>query len=128
MKSAVYIFLVFILMFSHINKLWVLTDFAINQDYISKTFCVNKDKPMLNCNGKCYLAQKLKEQAEKEKKQIPQVLKEKSNVVYIYNYNAANVAYPVTTDSSNKSSIFYAGHISSKHLERIFRPPKESLT
>ncbi|QTE21261.1 hypothetical protein [Polaribacter cellanae] len=31
----------------------------MNIDYIIETYCVNKDKPALQCNGKCHLAKKI---------------------------------------------------------------------
>lgn len=34
--------------------------YGLNIDYIIETYCVNKDKPELNCNGKCHLMQQLK--------------------------------------------------------------------
>ena len=36
-------------------------EYAFNYDYISTVLCVNKEKPKLNCNGKCYLAKMLAE-------------------------------------------------------------------
>lgn len=39
--------------------------YELNKAYIVDTFCVNKDKPMMNCDGKCYLAQQMKEAKEK---------------------------------------------------------------
>ena len=36
-----------------------LIDYHYNIAYIIENFCVNKEKPQLNCDGKCYLAQKL---------------------------------------------------------------------
>lgn len=39
-------------------------EYAINYDYISKVLCINKDKPELNCNGKCHLMQELEKQKE----------------------------------------------------------------
>lgn len=41
-------------------------DYLINYDYISKVLCINKDKPKLNCNGKCYLMRQLKKQQDSE--------------------------------------------------------------
>lgn len=38
----------------------------INKDYITKTFCENKAKPKLKCNGKCHLRKQLKEQDKQE--------------------------------------------------------------
>lgn len=33
--------------------------FELNIDYIIETYCVNKEKPQLQCNGKCHLAKQL---------------------------------------------------------------------
>lgn len=33
--------------------------FELNLDYIIKTYCINEDKPELNCNGKCHLVEQL---------------------------------------------------------------------
>ena len=34
--------------------------YQLNIDYIIETYCVNKEKPKLQCNGKCYLSKQLK--------------------------------------------------------------------
>ncbi|MFD0992726.1 hypothetical protein [Tenacibaculum geojense] len=39
-------------------------EYAINYDYIAKVLCINKDKPEMQCNGKCQLMQKLEQQQE----------------------------------------------------------------
>ena len=33
--------------------------FELNKEYIIKTYCVNKNKPKLHCNGKCHLSKQL---------------------------------------------------------------------
>lgn len=33
--------------------------YQLNIDYIIETYCINKDKPELQCNGKCHLSQQL---------------------------------------------------------------------
>ncbi len=33
--------------------------YQLNIDYIIETYCVNTDKPELQCNGKCHLAKQL---------------------------------------------------------------------
>lgn len=59
----------------NISRLLITAAFELNQQYIAEYFCVNKDKPMLHCDGKCYLARKLKEAEEKEKKSEKESLK-----------------------------------------------------
>lgn len=34
--------------------------YELNIDYITEKFCENKDKPQLQCNGKCHLAKELR--------------------------------------------------------------------
>jgi hypothetical protein len=47
----------------------VYAGFEVNSKYIAETLCVNKSRPWMHCNGKCYLMNKLKQAEEKEKKQ-----------------------------------------------------------
>lgn len=43
-------------------------DYQLHKERITRLFCVNKDKPKLQCNGKCHLAKKLRKAAETESK------------------------------------------------------------
>ena len=43
-------------------------DYQVRKDYIAEYLCVNKSKPLLNCNGKCFLAKKLNKANEERKK------------------------------------------------------------
>jgi len=48
-------------------KAGLFINYQINKAEITRKYCENKAKPMLNCNGKCYLAKQLaKEQAKEE--------------------------------------------------------------
>ena len=43
-----------------LKPLFPLVDYALNKEYIAKNLCENRDKPKLNCNGKCHLMKQLK--------------------------------------------------------------------
>lgn len=45
-------------------------DYNVRKDYIASVLCVNRDKPILKCDGKCYLAKKLKAEREKSDPEI----------------------------------------------------------
>jgi hypothetical protein len=45
--------------------------FYKNQVELAAKYCVNKKKPMLHCDGKCYLAKQLKKLEQEEKKNQP---------------------------------------------------------
>ena len=60
MKSAVALLLFLAMQLPLMNQWGAVAYYRVNQDYIAKNLCENRDKPMLNCNGQCYLAKKLK--------------------------------------------------------------------
>lgn len=41
-------------------------EYVLNQDYIAEFLCINKDKPKLQCNGKCHLVKEIKKQKEND--------------------------------------------------------------
>ncbi|WP_276090199.1 hypothetical protein [Pedobacter sp. JY14-1] len=57
------------MLLANFSGLWVFLGFEVNQRYIVRELCENRDKPELHCNGKCYLMKKLKQAQEKEQKQ-----------------------------------------------------------
>jgi hypothetical protein len=46
----------------------LVVDFTLHQATITARFCVNKARPQLHCDGKCYFAKQLKKQEERESK------------------------------------------------------------
>ena len=71
-------FIVYIWLFTTIlptfSQWGTMAYYQINKAYITRVLCENRDKPQLNCNGKCYLARKLKAQQEKEDQQTAQLV------------------------------------------------------
>lgn len=51
--------LLFSLVLRPIYNVGYLAYFELNIDYIVNTFCVNKEQPKLQCNGKCHLKKQL---------------------------------------------------------------------
>ncbi|MDC6404319.1 MULTISPECIES: hypothetical protein [Maribacter] len=95
-------------------------EYLYNQDYIAEVLCINKDKPMLNCDGKCYLAKMIKEQQkEKQHQDVPSVdLREYPiGFVDILEYGF------VTNINSKKTIISWKNLYQGKHNASIFHPP-----
>jgi hypothetical protein len=42
-------------------------EYVVNYEYISKVLCINKDKPKMQCNGKCHLMKELAKASDAEK-------------------------------------------------------------
>jgi hypothetical protein len=49
------------------SKAVIYVDFYANQDYIARTLCENRDKPMLHCCGRCQLRKRLARQDNQDK-------------------------------------------------------------
>lgn len=44
-----------------------ILEYLINYDYIVNELCENKEKPILTCNGKCYLGDQVEKQLDLDK-------------------------------------------------------------
>lgn len=95
--------------------------FFVNRSSIAKEKCINKEKPQLQCNGKCYLSKKLKETEEKKDENSSQQLKQWveagpciiPSINFILQYENENgISYSELTDAYSFS-----------HFAKIFHPP-----
>ncbi|MEM1134596.1 MAG: hypothetical protein AAGI07_02065 [Bacteroidota bacterium] len=59
----------------------------MNQDYIAKFLCEEKDEAITMCYGNCYLSKELKKTEEKEQNQLPSILKLKVEALFFYEQN-----------------------------------------
>jgi hypothetical protein len=66
MRSVLAYILLAAMMLPTLSPWGTVAYYQINKTYIARVLCENRDKPILNCNGKCFLAKKLKEQQEKK--------------------------------------------------------------
>lgn len=48
------------------SQLGVLAGYELNKHYIIEKFCVNRDKPEMHCDGKCYLKKKLQQDQQRK--------------------------------------------------------------
>ena len=69
LKRILSILLIFTIISVHFGRLFIFAGFELNQSYIAKALCINRDKPKLHCEGKCYLMKKLDEAEKKQQAQ-----------------------------------------------------------
>ncbi len=97
-----------------------LANYLINQDYIAEFLCINKDKPELECNGKCYLAKQLKEVSEEKEKNLPSIQMEE--------YPIGIIDFTVFLSEKPfieflKCNSHYFNNYKSSYLNQVFHPP-----
>jgi hypothetical protein len=68
-NKVIAILLLFLLNIPLFSKWSFVVYYQVNKSYIAKELCINKNRPMLHCDGKCFLAKKLKAEEKKNKKQ-----------------------------------------------------------
>ena len=68
MKSIFAYLLAGLVLLQTFSRELLVADFVLNRAAITQQFCVNKSRPMLHCDGKCYFAKQLKKQEERQSK------------------------------------------------------------
>ena len=69
LRSSTVFLLILSLLSANLSRYFVYVGFEFNKNYIAANLCENRDKPVMQCLGKCYLSKKLKQEAQKEKSQ-----------------------------------------------------------
>lgn len=100
---------------------FILINYQMNKDYISKNLCENKDKPMLHCNGKCHLRKQLAKEEKKENTPFSQNMKVKFEVQYI---SENSIAVVCSSEKVNKLNCDFSFFIPSSPTTFIFHPPQ----
>lgn len=124
MRSFIAYILLFSIMLPTLSPWGTIAYFKINRDYIAKVLCENRQRPELKCNGKCYLAKKLKEQEDKNDKETSERV---HNTPVIQLFAASVTSYifcAPATIRSPRQNFFYLLHFYSAPAAKLLRPPK----
>ena len=74
MRKAFSIILLLSLTFRPIVEFGTILYYELNIDYIIDKYCVNKERPWLKCDGKCYLMSQLKTDTTPETEETDGIL------------------------------------------------------
>ena len=98
-------------------------NFLLNRDFITKTFCINRDKPAMQCNGRCHLSKLIKKSKEQEKDTPNTVEEKRASLIFLLNFDQLVTCF--TDNHQKRQSVFsYKTIFSSAHLKQVFHPPK----
>ena len=123
MKSAFAYLLASLVLLQTFSRELVVADFYANRVAITQQFCVNKARPMLHCDGKCYFAKQLKQQQERESK-APNPLRERLEMLPQAPASLVPprpAAYPAVATRYHRAP---APNLPRLGLRAIFRPPQ----
>lgn len=119
LKATTVYFFVLLYAIAMLRPIAPFVEYAINYDYIAKVLCINKDKPELNCNGKCQLMMELEKQQDDDYKAL-RISMEEYPVGFVTILNLETSVY-LPEPSTNKFN--YKGNYTYLFDGTIFHPP-----
>jgi hypothetical protein len=108
------------------KPLFPFIDYALNKDYIAKNLCENRNKPKMNCNGKCHLMKQLKKAGSEESTPVNNSSQKNSSQeenithvagIFIFNFNQ-------TVSVKNIFSSHSQNYIPAPYSKGVFHPPQ----
>ena len=120
MKKAVLILALFLLL----KPIFPVIDYVVNYDYISKVLCINKERPKLNCNGKCYLMKELAKNSESENpvSNNKKIASQETVIVFCEEINTFTLT-PIYFQKNKRANSNYSNLYSCKISNAVFHPP-----
>ncbi|MBA9078026.1 hypothetical protein [Rufibacter quisquiliarum] len=125
MKRTVTILLLVVMLTQAFSRLFILLEYQANKDFITKFLCLNREKPQLQCNGKCYLMKKLRKAEQTENTSNQKRQKQKQEITLFYQSLAS---YPPAF--AHKGSAVPLAFLEGKpsgSLQAIFHPPQTAV-
>ncbi|AEV31525.1 hypothetical protein [Owenweeksia hongkongensis] len=115
-----------VLAFPWVSKVAITADFVIHQDYIAKNLCENRDKPEMECGGKCVLMQKLKltENEQDEPQQLPQITQMECFSFVVNDFTFQPIESLQADSSENLPAP--TNRVESMYTHDIFHPPRQA--
>ncbi|SFS70691.1 hypothetical protein [Lutibacter maritimus] len=124
MKNQVLgIFFYLLYLLAMVRPLVPIMEYYANYNYIATVLCENKDKPYLECNGKCYLQKQLKEvnhDNHEHKSTIPQINFDDYPVSPLDQYSYQLKDFKEV--SFEKS--YFGSYTSQDFFKSVFKPPQ----
>lgn len=120
MKKGILIIALLILL----KPIFPVLEYAVRYDYISKVLCINKDKPKLQCNGKCHLMKELAKASENDSpiSSNKKITSHEVEVLFFQEINPFNVL-PVYFQKTEKINSNYSNLYSHRISCAVFHPP-----
>ncbi|MGL2967202.1 hypothetical protein [Flavobacterium sp. XGLA_31] len=107
-----------------LKPVFPVIEYIVNYDYIAKVLCVNKDKPMMHCNGKCHLMKQLAKEAENEKPIVPNKKGSVQETEMVFCLYGPTFELPkIYFNSIPKINTYYADFYDYAATLSVFHPP-----
>jgi len=123
-KRYLAILLILSLTASSFQRYIVYAGFEVNKSYIAKTLCVNRARPWMNCNGRCYFMRKIKAVEENEKKQAEKDNLNRFEISFFQAGFKFDFRQKYTESKTLPRQVAIRVAYTAPHLQSLFRPPQ----
>lgn len=100
-----------------------LLEYAVDYDYISKVLCINKEKPELQCNGKCHLMTQLAEEVPDSENTQALPIEFSVQLVFLENEFRFSIPEDFEHVVTSQQNIFIDQFYSYDFYEELIKPP-----
>ncbi|EJL76203.1 hypothetical protein [Chryseobacterium populi] len=114
---------IFLTFYMVVRPLIPMMEYVADYDYIANVLCINKSRPELHCNGKCYLGKELAKTNDTGSSPLNKTKNSGQKILDIY-------ILPEITEIQNAKDLLFLNFIfiyktdySFLFLKHIFRPP-----
>jgi len=123
MKNMLVISLATLILATAMKDLTMFAFFKINQTDIIERACINKEKPMVMCHGKCFFQKKIVEINDTESSQpLAQKVNKPSSLTMFL--TTIPIIHFTELKVHTQSSFFYEELYAQSFLSTLFEPPK----
>lgn len=124
MKAGLLYILVFATLLPSVSQWGVIAYYHADKDYIARVLCENRNKPELHCDGKCYLAKKLRASQDQQDKETTQSVRNLPLLQWFCHKHTAFVFVSPFWRLSAERLFAYLLPCYPAPLARYFQPPK----
>jgi hypothetical protein len=118
------LFLTFVLLANNINNVVIVTDFLVNQDFIAKTLCIQKEEQK-GCMGKCQLKKELIKNNTNSNQDAPAPITDRTqlDVFFICDISTYTILDFLSITSIKYTSDYRQLQLSSGYYSILLPPP-----
>lgn len=124
LKTLFSYILLFSLVLRPMYNIGYVAYFELNIDYLIETYCVNKEKPELQCNGKCHLATQLTNNTQDASNETSYINTLFETFVPVY-FQTNTINFTFHFQNSNfQNNWSYSNMLTSLYQVRLDKPPQ----
>lgn len=127
-KQLISGFFIGLIFLGSFNEAAVYVVFKMNQSYIAKNLCMERDNPESTCKGCCQLKKKI-DQTRQQEQNMPVSQKQQKEIsaISFYLSNLTLSSFLDQMKPHNSICTFYNNHYAFLSIHDFFHPPKAFL-